>query len=69
MAQCGDMRGNLLSGQLPALTRLGTLGYLDLQNICIDKVMCGDAKATRGHLLDARITFAVKTRGILTAFT
>ena len=43
-----------MTGQLTALTRLGTLGHLDLQLIGIGQVMAGHTKATGGHLLDTR---------------
>ncbi len=43
---------DLVSGQLPALARLGALRHLDLQLVAVDQIVAGDAEAARGHLLD-----------------
>ncbi len=51
VACLGDDLVDLVAGQLSALTRLGTLCYLDLYLLSVDKVFCGDTEASGSHLL------------------
>ena len=62
VARLGDHLVHLVAGQLPALTGLCALRHLDLQLVGVDQVICGDAEAAAGHLLDgaaARIAVGV----------
>ncbi len=52
MAQLPDVLGDLVSGQLAALAGLGALGHLDLDLLGAGEILCGDAEAPRGDLLD-----------------
>src|SRR5207245_2617314 len=54
-AQLGDGLVHLVTGQLAALAGLGALGHLDLQFLGVDQIVCGDAEARRGHLLDRAV--------------
>jgi hypothetical protein len=45
---------DFVAGQFTTLSRLSTLGHLDLELISISQVVAGDTKATRGNLLDCR---------------
>jgi hypothetical protein len=51
VAGTGNHLVDLESGQLSALTGLGTLCHLDLYLFGIDQVVGGDTEAARGHLL------------------
>ena len=53
VAQFADVVGHLAARQLTALAWLGALGHLDLDLVSAAEVFGGDAKAARGHLLDA----------------
>ena len=53
-AQPGDVRGDLVAGQLAALARLGALGDLDLELLGAGQVGRGDAEAPGGDLADLR---------------
>ncbi len=53
-AQPGDVRGDLVAGQLAALARLGALGDLDLELAGAGQVGRGDAEAAGGDLADLR---------------
>ena len=48
----GNPRIDLVSGQLPAFTRLRSLRHLDLNVVAVDEVFTGDTEAPRGNLLD-----------------
>ena len=48
----GNPRIDLVSGQLPAFTRLRSLRHLDLDVVAVDEVFTGDTEAPRGNLLD-----------------
>ena len=50
----GDPRIHLVTGELAALTGLGTLGHLDLQVVGVRQVLGRDTEAPRGNLLDRR---------------
>ncbi len=52
MAHPGNNLINFKSRQLSPLTRLGTLGHLDLQFFGIDQVTDADPEAGRGYLFD-----------------
>src|SRR5204863_8554946 len=54
VADLGDVRRDLVSGKLSALTRLRALRHLDLELIGIDQIFRGHAEAARGYLLDLR---------------
>ena len=54
VAQATDVIGHLAAWQLTALARLGALCHLDLDLVGAGQVFGRDAKASRGHLLDAR---------------
>ena len=56
---------NLVPGQLTTLAGLGALRDLDLQNVGVNQVVRGYAKAPRCNLLDARVADAVETRRVL----
>ena len=61
---------DLVTRQLTALTRLGTLGHLDLDVVGVREVLGGDAEAARGHLLDCRPSGrVVQALGVLPAFS
>ena len=64
----GDPRINLVAGQLAALAGLGALRHLDLQVGAVHQVMAGDAEASRGHLLHARVALGAVASGIFAAF-
>ena len=69
----GDGLVDLVAGQLTAFAGLGALRDLDLHHVGIDEIFGGDAKASRGHLLDRRAHgIAVRQRleavGFLAAF-
>ena len=51
MSCLGDDLVDLVAGQLSALTRLGTLCYLDLDLLSVDEVFRGDTEASGSHLL------------------
>mmetsp|Transcript_51253 Transcript_51253/g.111214 ORF Transcript_51253/g.111214 Transcript_51253/m.111214 type:complete len:319 (+) Transcript_51253:2624-3580(+) len=51
----GDVFKHFLARQLTALAWLGSLSHLDLQLNRISKVLDGDPKASRCHLLDGRL--------------
>jgi len=51
--QARNVRGHLLAGQLPALSRLRALRDLDLELLGVDEELRRDAEAARGDLLDA----------------
>ncbi len=53
-AQPGDVRGDLVAGQLAALARLGALGDLDLELLGAGQIGGGDAEAAGGDLADLR---------------
>ena len=64
---------DLVSRELPALARLGSLSHLDLQVVGVDQVLARDAEAGRGHLLDraaprVAVRVAAIPRGIFSAF-
>ena len=52
VAKPGDVLIHLRPRQLPALSRLGPLGHLDLQLSAAAQVFGCDAEASRRHLLD-----------------
>ena len=52
MSGLGNPRIDLVSGQLPAFTRLRSLRHLDLDVVAVDEVFTGDTEAPRGNLLD-----------------
>ena len=54
MAHRGDVRVDLVAGQLAAFAGLGALRDLDLQVVGIDQIFGGDAEAARRDLLDRR---------------
>ncbi len=51
---------NLVRWQLPTLSRLRSLGHLDLDVICVGQVHARHAEASRRYLLDRRALFPVK---------
>ena len=54
VAHLGDGLVDLVAGQLPAFAGLGALRHLDLHHVGVDEILRGDAKASRGDLLDRR---------------
>src|SRR5579863_10573701 len=52
VAHARDHLIHLMSGELAAFPRLGSLRDLDLQIVGVDQVVGSDAKTSRGHLLD-----------------
>ena len=52
VAQAADVLGNFFPRQLAALARFGALRHLDLDLFGRGEVFGGDAKTTRGDLLD-----------------
>ena len=74
MAHTSNPIVHLVSGQVTAFARLGSLGHLDLQLDGVGQVVRCHAKTSRSNLLDrAAFTVAIGLRGIadgvLTAFT
>src|SRR3990172_8819131 len=72
MAHPRDVAGDLVSGQLPALSGLGALGDLDLQLVRVGQVPAGHTEPARRHLLDRAAPpvaagVALEALGILTA--
>ena len=64
-AQPRDVVADLVTGQLPALARLGALRHLDLDLVGRGQVFGGDAKAPGRHLLDARAQRVARLQGIV----
>src|ERR1700679_4339350 len=62
MAQLCNESRDLMPGQLAALTRLGSLRDLDLNLFRVRQILCRNAEATRGDLLDLVIERAVHGR-------
>mmetsp|Transcript_33722 Transcript_33722/g.75712 ORF Transcript_33722/g.75712 Transcript_33722/m.75712 type:complete len:466 (+) Transcript_33722:2942-4339(+) len=52
VAGLGNASLHFLARKLPSLTRLGSLGHLDLKLLRIGKVLHGDSETPRSHLLD-----------------
>ena len=52
VAHAGDLRIDLVAGQLAAFAGLGALRHLDLHHVGIDEIFRRHAEAARGHLLD-----------------
>ena len=70
VTRLGHPRIHLVTGQLTAFSRLGSLRHLDLQIVGVHQVLTGHAESTRGHLLDGRATRGVvQALGILAALT
>ena len=74
MAHTSNPIVHLVSGQVTAFARLGSLGHLDLQLDGVGQVVRCHAKTSRSNLLDrAAFTVAVGlwsiADGVLTAFT
>ncbi len=61
-----DLVGDLVAGELSALTGLGALGHLDLELVGPRAVLGGHAEAARSDLLDAAVAVVV---GVLRAVT
>ena len=59
MSHRSDGLINLMTRQLAAFARLGALRHLDLNIIRVYKILDGDAKTSRGHLLYGR-SFGVR---------
>ena len=55
VAQQRDVFGHLFTGQLTTFAGLGPLRHLDLDLFGRSKVLGGDPKAARSHLLDLRL--------------
>ena len=68
ITQLGDQAVDLAAGQLPAFTRLGALGDLDLQHFGVDQVFRGHPETAGGHLLDFRALDGAVTRRVFAAF-
>jgi hypothetical protein len=69
-----DGLGNLVSGKLTTLTRLGTLGHLDLKLVGIGEVGRSDTESAGSDLLNGRahsitVGHALRSLRILTTFT
>src|SRR5664280_3726012 len=56
----GDPWVDLVAGQLTALSRLGALGHLDLDVVCLSQIQRGHSEAARGDLLDGRAAHRVQ---------
>src|SRR5262249_21158720 len=72
VANLGDVLVHLVTGQLPAFSRLGALRDLDLQLVGVDEVIAGHAETAGGDLVDgaaAQVSVLVPdvTDGILPA--
>ena len=52
MSQSGDLGGDFVAGKLAALTRLRTLGHLDLKLFGRSEIGRGDTESSRSDLLD-----------------
>ena len=63
IAQLADVLGHLAAGQLAAFAGLGALRHLDLNLVRAGQIIGGHAKATRGHLLDARAQTVTVVQG------
>jgi hypothetical protein len=66
--------GHLVSRKLTTLTRLGTLGHLDLKLVGVSKVGRSDTETARSDLLDSRthgvtVRHTLRSLGILTTLT
>jgi len=62
-----DLGADLVAGELTALTRLRSLGDLDLQLVCEREVLGRDAEASGRNLLDARVSLRAEAGRILAA--
>ena len=63
----GNPRVHFCAGQIAALAGLGALCQLDLDLLCRDKILAGDAEAGGSHLLYLGIALAVVALFRLTA--
>src|SRR5207253_10058095 len=63
----GDVRVDLVPGQLPALAGLRALRHLDLELVGVDEILDVDAEAARSDLLDLRAAVVEKARRVLPA--
>src|SRR5450759_2743598 len=60
MTRLGHPRIDLVAGQLTTLSRLGTLGHLDLDVVGLGEIERGHPEAARGNLLDRRAAHRVQ---------
>ena len=65
--QSRNLGGDLVAGQLAALTGLGALGDLDLELVGVRCVLGRDAESSRCDLLDPGVALVAEARGILAA--
>src|SRR5690606_15972285 len=74
IANAGNLRINLVAGQLSSFTGLGALSHLNLYFLSVDQVFTGHPESSGRHLLDGTTTrVAVGTKniptGIFTSFS
>src|SRR5262245_41992952 len=56
MSHLGDRWIDLVTGKLSSLTRLSSLGHLDLQLFRVDQVVTRNPKTARSNLLDSAVS-------------